>query len=138
MSLIHLAAAAMVCAALASCTRPPNGSPEPGPDGPGAIDNGSPEPGWDLSGVVAAVQPGNGTTRVAVDVARPGAPGERVILLVSSGTEITVQRAEGTSRPGDVRDLVPGTRVGARHTGAQLRSLPPQYPATHLRVLAGP
>jgi hypothetical protein len=133
MSLIPLAATAVVCAALAACT----GMPDPG-DPESAADEragGSAEQAWDLSGVVAAVEPAGGTTRVAVQLSGPG---ERAILLVSPQTEITLQAADGTSRAGDVRDLAPGARIGARHTGTELRSLPPQYHATHVRVLAGP
>ncbi|HEY0020687.1 MAG TPA: hypothetical protein VGC13_30590 [Longimicrobium sp.] len=99
---------------------------------------GSPRPDRALSGVIAGVEPGGGTARVTVEVYRPSAPGERVILLLSPGTEIAVQRSDGTSRPGEVRDLASGARIEARHAGAELRSLPPQYHATRIRVLAGP
>lgn len=136
MSLIPLVATAVLCAALASCT----GMPDPGDAevAGGGLSGGSAQTGWDLSGVIAAVQSGAGTTRVTVQVSRPGTPGEQAVLLVSPRTEITVQAADGASRPGDMLDLVPGARIDARHTGAELRSLPPQYHATAIRVLAGP
>jgi hypothetical protein len=109
--------------------------------GPGEAEpargGGSP-PDRELSGVVAGVELRAGTARVTVEVAGPGAPGERAVLRVAPGTEIAVLGADGTSRPGDVLDLVPGARIEARHTGAELRSLPPQYHAIRIRVLAGP
>jgi hypothetical protein len=73
--------------------------------------------------VIASVQPGAGTTRVTIQVSRPGTPGEQAVLLVSAQTEVTVRAADGAS-PGDMLDLVPGARIDARHTGAELRSLP--------------
>lgn len=110
--------------------------------GPGEAEpargGGSPRPDRELSGVVTGVELRAGTARVTVEVARPGAPGERAVLVVAPGTEIAVLGADGTSRPGDVLDLVSGARIEARHTGAELRSLPPQYQATRIRVLAGP
>jgi hypothetical protein len=135
MSLIPLVATAVLCAALAACT----GMPEPGAAeaADGGVAGGSAQPDWDLSGVIASVQQGAGTTRVTVQVARDGTPGEQAVLLVSPRTEITVRAADGASRPGDMLDLVPGARIDARHTGAELRSLPPQYHATAIRVLAG-
>lgn len=138
MSLIPLVTTFLFCAAIASCTGVPNGAPEPGQGRPAAVGDGSPEQAWDLSGVIADVEPGAGATRVTVEVARPGASGERAVLLVAPGTEIAVWGADKTSRPGDVLDLVPGAGINARHTGAELRSLPPQYQATRIRVLAGP
>jgi hypothetical protein len=135
MSLIPLVATTVLCAALASCM----GVPEPGEaeSARGGLVDGSPQPDWDLSGVIAAVQPGAGTTRVTVQVSRPGTPGEQAVLLVSAQAEVTVRAADGASRPGDMLDLVPGARIDARHTGAELRSLPPQYHATAIRVLGG-
>lgn len=90
-----------------------------------------------LAGVIAAVAPGPAAICVAVDVA-PGAEPGRVVLLVSSGTEIEVRRADGTIERGGAADLVAGARIVARHTGAELRSLPPQYHATHVGVVPGP
>ncbi len=134
MSLIPLVATAVLCAALAACT----GVPDPGEAGvAGSGVAGGSVPDWDLSGVVAAVQPGPGTARVTVQVSRPGTPVEQAVLLVSPQTEVTVRAADGASRPGDMLDLVPGARIEARHTGTELRSLPPQYHATHVRVLGG-
>jgi hypothetical protein len=133
MSIIPLAVTAVVCAVLGTCMGMPDaGDPESAADEQA---RGSAEQGWDLLGVVAAVAPAGGITRVTVQ--RAGAPGGQAILLVSPQTEITVQAADGTSRAGDVRDLVTGARIGARHTGTELRSLPPQYQATHVRVFAG-
>ena len=101
--------------------------------------NGPAEGDWDLAGTIAAVEPGSPTTRVTVDLT-PGAAaqGGRAVLLVSPDTEVVVQRADGTTVRGGPSDLVPGARIRARHAGAELRSLPPQYRATHVRVLAGP
>ena len=92
-----------------------------------------------MEGVIAAVEPGPPSTRLMVDVesGAAAAPG-RVVLLVSPGTEVEVQRADGTSTRGGAADLVVGARIRARHTGTEMRSLPPQYQATHIRVLSGP
>lgn len=99
---------------------------------------GSSEPEWDLSGVVAAVDRGTPVTRVTVELAGgPEGQAGRAVLLVGPETEVAVQRADGTTRPGEPADLAPGARVLARHTGTELRSLPPQYHATRIRVLAG-
>lgn len=134
MSLIPLVATAVLCAALASCT----GMPDPGEaEVAGSGVAGGSAAGWDLSGVIAGVQPGAGTTRVTIQVSRAGTPGEQAVLLVSPQTEIRVQGADGASRPGDMLDLVSGARIDARHTGTELRSLPPQYHATHVRVHGG-
>jgi hypothetical protein len=136
MSLIPPVAFTAVFASVVACTGMPG--PREAEGTVSEMSDGAPEQDWHLVGVVAAVQPAGGTTRVTVQVSRPGASGEQAILLVSPQTEITVQAADGTSRAGDVRDLVGGARIGARHTGTELRSLPPQYHATRIRVLAGP
>jgi hypothetical protein len=93
--------------------------------------------GSTLAGVIASVAPGPDAIRVAVDVA-PEDDSGRVVLLVSPETEIEVRRADGTGGRGGVADLVAGARIVARHTGAELRSLPPQYHATYVRVVPGP
>ena len=90
-----------------------------------------------LAGVIAAVAPGPAAIGVTVDFA-PGAEPGRVVLLVSPETEIEVGRADGTTGRGGAADLVAGARIEARHTGAALRSLPPQYHATHVRIVPGP
>jgi hypothetical protein len=136
MSLIPLVAFTAVFASVVACTGMPG--PREAEGRVSEMSDGAPEQDWNLSGVVTAVEPAGGTTRVAVQRSGPGAAGERAILLVSPQTEITVQAADGTSRAGDVRDLVAGARIDARHTGTELRSLPPQYHATHIRVFAGP
>lgn len=86
-----------------------------------------------LAGVIAAVAPGPAAICVTVDVA-PGDESGRVVLLVVPETEIELRRADGTTMRGGAADLVAGARIVARHTGAELRSLPPQYHATHVRV----
>jgi hypothetical protein len=92
-----------------------------------------------MEGVIAAVETGPTATRLTVEIAPGEAPEPgRAVLLVSPATEVTVQLADGTSRRGEATDLAVGARILARHTGAELRSLPPQYGATHVRVLAGP
>ena len=92
--------------------------------------------GWSVEGVIAAVEPGSPDTRVTVDVASADAVSTgRVVLIVSPATEISVERADGTSARGGVADLSAGARVRARHTGEEMRSLPPQYRATHIRVI---
>jgi len=114
-------AAAFLCAGTASCA---------------GRANGSPDPEWDLEGVIAAVEPGPAQTRVTVEVA-PGAAAEGgpAVLLVSADTEVEVRRGDGSTRRGTAADLVAGARIMARHTGAQMRSLPPQYQATHVRIV---
>ena len=91
-----------------------------------------------MEGVIAGVEPGSPATRVTVEVASAAdTESGRVVLLVSPETEIEVRRADGTVARGGAADLVAGARIQARHTGAEMRSLPPQYSATHVRVLAG-
>jgi hypothetical protein len=116
---------AVLCAAAISCAGRANGPP-------GDAD-------WSMEGVIAAVDPGPAATRLTVDVSSGAAaePG-RVVLIVSPETEVEVQRADGTSARGGAADLVVGARIRARHTGVEMRSLPPQYQATHIRVLSGP
>jgi len=91
-----------------------------------------------MEGVIASVQPGTDQARLTVDAdARDGAPPQRVVVLVASDTEVTVRQGDGTSRAGRVADLAAGARILIRHTGMEMRSLPPQYRATHVRVLGG-
>ncbi|HEX2094705.1 MAG TPA: hypothetical protein VHG28_20030 [Longimicrobiaceae bacterium] len=121
--MLSLAGVAL-CAAMAACA------------GRGA--QGAPEGDWDLAGVIAAVEPGPTATRVSVDAhSGEGAPG-RVVLLVSPDTEVEIRRTDGTDVRGSAADLRTGARIQARHDGAEMRSLPPQYRATHVRVLAAP
>lgn len=119
---MRMVAVLATCAAAASCA---------------GRANGSAEGGWDVEGVIAAVDPGPAATRVTVETADAEDPG-RAILLVEPGTEIVVEEPDGTSRAGSAADLRVGARIQARHTGAELRSLPPQYVATRVRVLLGP
>jgi hypothetical protein len=93
---------------------------------------------WNMEGTIAGIEAGAGATRLMVDLAAGGAaePG-RVALLVSPDTEVLVQRADGTSAAGGAADLAVGARIRARHTGEEMRSLPPQYRATHVLVLPG-
>jgi hypothetical protein len=91
-----------------------------------------------MEGVIAGVESASGTTRVTVDLSSGAtAEGGRAVLLVSSETEIEVVRADGATGRGSPADLVPGARITARHAGAEMRSLPPQYRATHLRIVPG-
>ncbi len=93
---------------------------------------------WHMEGVIAGVEPGPGATRLTVDLAAGGAAESgRVVLLVSPGTEVLVRRADGTSGAGGAGDLSVGARIRARHTDEEMRSLPPQYRATHVLVLPG-
>ncbi len=86
-----------------------------------------------MEGVIAGVDSGPAGTRLTVDVDA----GERVVLIVSPGTEVLVERAGGATAPGGAAELVAGARIVARHTGAEMRSLPPQYHATQIRVVRG-
>ncbi len=88
-----------------------------------------------MEGVIAGV--GSGPEGIILTVDSPGAPEPRVVLVVPPGTEVLVERADGTSAPGEAADLSPGARIVARHTGVAMRSLPPQYHATHVRVVRG-
>ena len=90
-----------------------------------------------MEGVIAGVEPGPEATRLTVEVASEGVETEPgpVVLLVSPGTDVRVEREDGTSARGGAADLAVGARILARHTGAEMRSLPPQYRATHIRVL---
>lgn len=122
---VALATLAFLCAGVAACAT--GGTPSAAAGGD-----------WDLAGTIAAVETGPAGTRVTVDatlgaVAEPG----RVVLLVEPNTEVEVRRADGTLERGDASDLVAGARIQAWHTGAEMRSLPPQYRATRIRVLSG-
>jgi hypothetical protein len=86
-----------------------------------------------MEGVIAGVDSGPAGTRLTVD--SPGAAEPRAVLIVPPGTEVLVKRVDGTTSPGGAADLVPGARIVARHTGAAMRSLPPQYHATQIRIL---
>ena len=113
-----------LCAAVAACAGRANGSAD--------------DPEWKMEGVIAAVDAGPAATRVTVEVeSGPGAEPERAVLLVSPETEVEVQRADGTTGRGSTADLVVGARIVARHSGAEMRSLPPQYQATRIRIVRG-
>lgn len=88
-----------------------------------------------LSGRVAAVEPGAERTRVRVESDREP---RAFALLVGPRTEIVRRRADGSTEPARLADLVPGVRIDAAHTGTELRSLVPQYEATRVRILAEP
>ena len=119
-------ATAALCAAVAACADRTNGA--------------SDDTEWTMEGMIAGVEPGPEATRLTVEVASEGVgtePGP-VVLLVSPETDVRVEREDGTSERGGAADLAVGARILARHTGEELRSLPPQYRATHIRVLPGP
>ena len=97
--------------------------------------NGAADAPWDLEGVVASVDPDPAGVRLTVDVDSADADG-RAVLHVPPDARITVRDADGSVRPGAVDDLRPGVRIRARHTGVEMRSLPPQYVATEVQVLA--
>jgi len=99
---------------------------------------GAPVPDRELQGVIAAVDAGTAETHVTVDPAGRAPAGEgRAVVRVGVTTVVEVERADGTTRRGGAGDLVPGARIRARHTGAELRSFPPQYVATHVRIIPG-
>lgn len=96
------------------------------------------EPEWDVVGVVDSTVPADGELRVLLrEIETPS--GERagpVWLRVPQGVQVEARRPDGTVSPSDAGAIVPGARIAARHTGVELRSLPPQYIATRVRVLA--
>jgi hypothetical protein len=96
------------------------------------------EPEWDMVGVVDSAAPGAGELRVLVrEIETPS--GERAgpaWLRVPRAVPVEVRRPDGTVSPADAGAIVPGARIAARHTGVELRSLPPQYIATRVRVLS--
>jgi hypothetical protein len=89
-----------------------------------------------MEGVIDGVERVPEETRLAVDLVANEASPARVVLLVSPATEVTVRLADGTRRPADAAELSAGMRIVARHAGPELRSLPPQYRATHVEVLS--
>lgn len=95
------------------------------------------EPAWALVGVVATAERGTGELRVLVrDLEVPPVPGaDPVWLHVADDVEIVVQRRDGTLARGSATDVVAGARIAALHTGVELRSLPPRYTATRVRIL---
>lgn len=97
--------------------------------------NGAAEAPWDLEGVVVSVAADPAGTRLTLDV-DSGDADARAVLHVPPDARITVRHADGSVRPGGMDDLRPGVRIRARHTGAEMRSLPPQYVATEVQVLA--
>jgi len=88
-----------------------------------------------MEGVIAGVDSGPEGVRLTID--SPGGAEPRVVLVVPPGTEVLVERADGATSPGGAAELVAGARVVARHAGAAMRSLPPQYHATQIRILRG-
>ncbi len=93
----------------------------------------NPDP--ELSGAIVSADAGAETTRITVELA--GGAAEHAVLLAGPGTAIVVETLAGDYRRGGPADLTPGTRIRARHTGAAMRSLPPQYNAVEIRVLPG-
>lgn len=96
------------------------------------------EPEWDMVGVVESTSLAGGELRVLVrEIETPS--GERAgpaWLRVAQAVPVEVRRADGSVSPSDAGAIVPGARIAARHTGVELRSLPPQYIATRVRVLS--
>lgn len=96
------------------------------------------EPEWDMVGVVESTAGAAGELRVLVrDIET--ASGERagpVWLRVPRAVPVEVRRADGIVSPADAAAIVPGARIAAGHTGVELRSLPPQYIATRVRVMS--
>jgi hypothetical protein len=91
---------------------------------------------WDLVGVVAAAERGTRELRVRVgQIEVPAPSADPVWLRVPDGVEITATRPDGSVVPASAADVLAGARIAARHTGAELRSLPPQYVATRVRIL---
>lgn len=89
----------------------------------------------ELVGVVASAERGTGELRVLVrDIDVPASSADPVWLRVKDGTEITAQRSDGSEVPGSEADIVAGARIAASHGGVELRSLPPQYVATRVRI----
>lgn len=91
-----------------------------------------------LGGLITAVERTPSATHLSI--ARPqeepaDARADVRILLVRPGTEVFVQRADGTVARGSAADLAVGSRIRAEHTGVELRSLPPQYIAARVWVL---
>lgn len=78
-------------------------------------------------------QPGMLRVRVE-DEAQP----RQFVLLVGPETRIERRHRDGTSAPARREDLAPGVRIGAEHTGTELRSLAPRYAATRIRILPEP
>ena len=97
--------------------------------------NGVKNEAWDLVGVVTSTERGAGELRVLVrEIEVPASSADPVWLRVPDGTEITAQRAAGSEVRGSEADIVAGARIAARHGGVELRSLPPQYVATRVRI----
>lgn len=117
----------VLCAALAACAGAANGT---------AGDAGAAgDPEWHVAGVVVSADPAPASVRVTVqrDAGSPGP--ERAVLHVPPQAQVEVQRADGTVHAGTAADIVPGARILARHTGAEMRSLPPQYHAVRVRII---
>lgn len=85
-----------------------------------------------LTGVIVAID-GQPPTRLAVDVTSDDGSRERATILLAP--ETAVISGVGTARAIDAADLAIGARIEIRHTGAAMRSLPPQYRATQIRIL---
>jgi hypothetical protein len=86
--------------------------------------------------VIVSIEGSAEQTRLVVDAqAGDGAEPGRAVILVESATEVSVRLPDGTAKPGAMADLTAGARILVRHTGPEMRSLPPQYRATHVRVL---
>lgn len=122
--LMMLGCAVFVPVVLSACAAAPGGVPRDGPS---------------LTGVITAVTPGPEVTRITIerglDPARTS-PDSTSVALVRPDTEIRLVRGDGSVR-GGLSDLAVGAPVRVEHSGTQLRSLPPQYVALRVWVLAG-
>ncbi len=114
-----LAAATLFCVA-AACSQARNGADEAEHRLTGRV-------------IVVDAQPGMLQVRVE-DETEP----REFVLLVGPGVRIERRHRDGTPAPGRREDLVPGVRIEAEHTGAELRSLAPRYEATRIRILPEP
>lgn len=91
---------------------------------------------WDLTGRATAVEPGT-PVRVTVAVASGVEGYDTVVVHVGPEATVSVQEADGSVRPAAAGDIRVGDDVRVNHTGVQMRSLPPQYVATEVRVVRG-
>ena len=84
----------------------------------------------DLEGIVESVEAAPAQTRVLMRDAL-----DQKVVWVTPQTQIEVLQRGGVFSAGTVVDIVVGARLRVLTTGAELRSLPPQYQATRVSVL---
>jgi hypothetical protein len=99
----------------------------------------------DFEGTVESVQQGvNGTAVVIGDIEPAPGPGPsgdpagelflKKHVWIVANSSVLVRQPDGSLRSGSAADIAAGARVRVKTTGAEVRTLPPQYYARWVEV----